>query len=652
MAKRRNEKPSIRPQPPVWLAWAALLTAGVAVYANSLDTPFVFDGAQMVRDNPQIRALWPPDAMRCTRPVVQYSFALSYALGGTDAWGYHVANMLIHVAAGITLFEIVRRTLASPRLATRFGQHAWGLGLVSAAIWLVHPLQTQSVTYIYQRYESMMGLFYLLTLYAFVRAQSSARPGAWYALSSLCCVLAIGSKEVAVTVPVMVLWYDRAFLGGSWGELWRKRKAYYGSFAAGFVLLAGLMTAYWANYAKGGALVVAGVSPWQYARTQPEVILHYLRMSVWPQGQCLDYAWPVADNTAAVALAAGVIAVLAGLVVYAMFRRPEWGFLGGWFFITLAPTSSVAPIVDLANEHRMYLPLASVAVAVVLGGWTLWQRWLASRAVEAGLRDLLPGIAAATVIVALGGTAMLRNAVYRSDIDLWGDVLAKSPRNARAHYNLAHALETEGHVLEAIEHYREAVRLNPADPVATNNLANLLASTDPKESERLYRRTVELAPDYAAAYDNLAKLLEASGRSDEAIQSCRQAVKVRSDYAPAYTHLGYLLMTSDPSAALKLHEQALELDPNLADAHSNLAGLLADRNPALAVEHYRAALTLLPENPEAHYNLANVLYRQHRYTEAIGHLRESLRLRPDWPEARRNLTILLKMQSSAGGNGG
>ena len=141
-----------------------------------------------------------------SRPVVQLSLAFNYALGGLNVWGYHAFNFVIHVLAGLTLFAILRRMFESERLRMRYGQSApWLAGLI-ALIWLVHPLQTESVTYVIQRAESMMGLFFLLTMYAGIRGASSARPAAWFVAAIIACALGMASKEsMVVAGPILIV---------------------------------------------------------------------------------------------------------------------------------------------------------------------------------------------------------------------------------------------------------------------------------------------------------------------------------------------------------------------------------------------------------------------------------------------------------------
>ena len=551
---------------------AVLLLSGVAAYANSLDAPWVFDGKDYIAGGRASLKLWPPWASMqgAARPIGTWSFAVSHALHGTDVFGYHVLNLAIHLGAALALLGIVRRTLLGTRLAERYAPAATGLALAVAMLWMLHPLQTQSVTYVYQRFESLMGLFFLLTLYTFIRAQDAARPVWWYAGSIGCCLLAMGSKEVAAVLPLVLLWYDRALLADSWREVFRRRWKFYATLF-GLLGVLGLMVLTRLNiYRGGGVLVVEGLSWWEYALTQPGVVLHYLRLSFWPQGQCLDYAWPVAQGPGAIVpplLAVGALLALTGWLVV---RRPALGFLGGWFFLILAPTSSVAPIKDLAFEHRMYLSLAAVVAAVVIGGYELLGRVQARRPDWPSRRTL--GIAlVAVAAIALGTATWFRNETYASEVSVWRDVVAKCPNNARAHNSLGSALAAEGKVEPAIGHFRKALELDADYGLAHFNLATVLGPTHPHEAVEHYHAAIEQRPRDARAYANLGAVLTQLKEMDAAERHLRKAI---------------------------------ELQPRAARAHFNLANVLA-RQSRLdeAIEHYREALRIEPDYSQAAANL-------------------------------------------------
>jgi hypothetical protein len=211
------------------LAAALLVGSGLAVYANSWHAANVFDGGPHIIENKRVHTLWPLSVplSGSSRPLVYLTFALNYAWGGLNVEGYHAVNIAIHILAGLTLWGILRRTLALKPLAAPLDSAAEAIALIAALLWLLHPLQTQSVTYIYQRFESLMGLFFLLTLYCFIRGATAHDSRLWYAGSVLACFLSMSCKEVAAAAPLLVLAYDRLFVAESWRDIRARRSRYY-----------------------------------------------------------------------------------------------------------------------------------------------------------------------------------------------------------------------------------------------------------------------------------------------------------------------------------------------------------------------------------------------------------------------------------------
>ena len=217
---------------------AVIVLAGVIAYSNSLSAPFIFDDQTAILDNATIRQLSPlsvplspqRDTPVAGRPLVSLTFAINYAAGGLDPRGYRLINIAIHLLAALTLFGLVRRTLRLPSLAPRFGEQATNLAWVVALIWMLHPLQTETIDYVTQRTESMMGLFYLLTLYCSVRALE-ARHGRWHVAAIVACAAGMACKESMVTAPVMVALYNVVFVsafcsaeGGTVPPVFRPRR--------------------------------------------------------------------------------------------------------------------------------------------------------------------------------------------------------------------------------------------------------------------------------------------------------------------------------------------------------------------------------------------------------------------------------------------
>src|SRR5688572_31123503 len=259
------------------LPWGLVLAAALC-FANGARGPFLFDDARFAMDDPP--GFW-------MRPVLWWTVLLNRSFSRVETVGYHALNVAGHVLAGLVLFGLVRRTLAFlPAWRESFERGLFAFAV--ALLWLVHPLQTESVTYLSGRSESLAGLCTLATVYAFARSSASPRPRAWRALALAAFVLGMGIKEVVATAPVLVLLYDRTFVSASFGEALRRNRAFYAAlFLADLALAAVLIVPQLLGSPVAG-FEVELFGPWEYVRTQAGVVLHYLALSFWPRGLCLD----------------------------------------------------------------------------------------------------------------------------------------------------------------------------------------------------------------------------------------------------------------------------------------------------------------------------------------------------------------------------
>ncbi len=592
-----------------WAAPAALVLIGlaaIAAYSNSLNGPFIFDDTGSIVENASIRHLWPPGGALSPpysdgqtvggRPVLNLSFALNYAVGGLDVRGYHAVNLAIHILAGLVLFGIVRRTAGRMRSGVRRidSAEACLAAFAAALLWTLHPLQTESVTYVVQRAESLMGLFYLLTLYCFIRSAGDCRRGRWTFLAFAACLLGMATKEVMVSAPLMVLLYDRAFLAGSFRESLRCRWRTHALLASTWVLLGFLILS---ARNRGGSVGFGQVSWIAYALTQFPAILRYLHLAVWPSPLIFDYGAEWIARPWSVLPEALVVISMAAAAVILFWRRPALGFLGLWFFAILAPTSLMPGNRQTLAEHRMYLALIPVVVAAVWAG----SRWL---------RRPIAWIAVAVLGIAAGAATAERNTAYRNDLSLWGDTAAKRPNNPFAHNNLGVALFDR------------------------NELA---------KSRAQYERALQLWPDYPEAHMNLGNSLRVEGSLEGAVRELEQALRLKPDYADAYNDLGLTLRAAgNVDGAVADFEQALRIRPRFAETRVNLGNIFGERKQwKEAVSQFEEALRDDPRRAEAQYGLGTTLLLAGRAAEAVAPLQEALRCRPNYPEARQNLDLAL-----------
>ena len=569
-----------------WRRWApwAILAVTFLVYLNSFQGDFILDDLSAIRQNQTIRRLWPlsiplsPPMQTSVsgRPILNLTFAMNYAVSGLRVWSYHLANLLIHAAAALLLYGIVRRTLVSPPMRGRYDMHANLLAMISALIWAVHPLQTESVTYIVQRSESLAGFFYLAALYSAIRGSGSGRSRLWTAAAILFCALGIGTKEMVATAPVVILLYDSMFQSGSFKKALQARMSLYIGLAGAWLLVPIVSLGARSGSAGFGA---PGYGPIAYFLTQLGVITHYLRLCFWPHPLVMDYSWQIEKNPTAIILPGILLGVLVFLTVWAFFKKSPVGFLGAWFFLILAPTSSILPIyMELAAERRMYLPMASVIILVVLLFDYSLNQLEKKRISFKPWKSLVVTLLVSLCVGILGISTMRRNEDYRDPERMWNLVLKEQPHNSRAylnlgmfylergrkqdaisqyekalefpqepldivflHANLAHLFLDQGNFDKAWKHFEEAMRASPGNVAFMINFGIDLGRRGRiREAEFVFRRALSLDPNNGLIHYNLGRALELEGRIQEAKESYREALRLKPNWAEVENALSRL----------------------------------------------------------------------------------------------------------------
>jgi Flp pilus assembly protein TadD len=414
-------------------------------------------------------------------------------------------------------------------------------------------------------------------------------------------------KETMVVAPIVVLLYDRTFAFGSLREAVRRRGRYYAALCATWLVLAALL---WSSPRGDSAgFTGASVSPWTYLMNQSVMIVRYLRLAFWPTGLVLDYGEPLHLTFAEVWPYALAVAALLAATIVALVRNPPIGFLGAWFFLTLAPTSSIMPIsTEVGAERRMYVPLMAVVVFAVVV-----VRWFAGARVRGFTGSWVPRFAVAVIAILLSVATYQRNGEYRSGLTLWQSVLDRWPPHARAHRNLAAELKLAGRPDDEILHLRAAVKDLP-EVGGVLGLELLALGRDQDAADEL-RRYVRYYPRDADAWSNLGNALTALDLNDQALAAFQHAV------------------AADPDNGLSQRNLALHyLQQNDFDN---------------AVAHARIAVQLTPDDAEAHNLLGLSLIGQQRIDEAIAEFRASLGLQPANNDASGYLERTLKVRATA-----
>jgi tetratricopeptide (TPR) repeat protein len=646
---------------PVWHEWLActlLLAITAIAYANSLDAPFLLDDSGSIEQNPTIRDLtdfsriWRPIGSGNTvqgRPLLNFSFALNYAMHGPWPTGFRVVNIAIHAINAMLLYALVRHTLLHSNVNELLRQKARGIALLCAAIWVAHPLQTESVTYIVQRAESLATMFWLATLTSF--AFWITRQRVWLlAVATSCAVLGAASKEIAITAPLAILLYDRVFFARSWRDLWKSRGRAHATTWLGTVLVIGVLMS--DSGGRGGTAGVGlGMSSWHYFLTSIDAVAMYLKLCVWPDPLVFDYGTDLVTDPRQV-VGQGVLVfglAIGGLI--AGWRWPWIGFLTLLFAATLAPTSSVIPVLTQTRaEHRMYLPLAMLVVAIVVGIMATSFKWSPATANNRWL-----AIPSAAIVIALISLTALRNRDYRDEQTIWRDTAQKRPQNDIAQYMVA----------------------------LTNRLTS---ERPPKEAERIFldrlHELVEQRPNSSFLHLQYAQLLVADGQLDLALHQVEAAEQTggkpsdchflratiaqnQNDFPAALEAIDQALRTSPvrsaelltiqgeislkaglPDEALLALDEAVTLAPHATRAISSRAKcLFAMGQQERALEDFQRCIGYDPDNASHYDNLAAAYVKLERIPEAVEQMSLAIELEPNHVVYRCRRARLLAFQT-------
>lgn len=530
----------------IFLSCCLLIFVGWLTYVNSLNNPFIFDDLRVAVDNPKIEQLWPiwnmfvwPDNCAISgRPLVNLSLAINYALGGSDVWGYHVFNLILHILCSLILFGVIRRTLQTENIPENIQKSALPLALSSSLLWLTHPIQTECINYIIQRTEIMMAMFYLLTFYCSIRSQNSCYSKYWKTMAVIFCICGMGSKEVMVTAPFMLVLYDLIFSPLSWRKLLKERGQFYICLASTWFLLAALMLEGPRAASVGFS---GGITPLEYAMNQCVFVIHYFRLVFFPYPLVLDYGGTVPITWGETIPSGILLLTLLALVSRTLYTHPKIGFLGAWVFVILSPSSSFVPIItEVAAERRMYLPLAAIIVLFVLLSYSSLF-WIKDKFLSEENREKfnirLVSVFFVTVIVGLMSWASItRNFDYSTSEKIWLSSVKAYPENKRAKNNLGVIYADLGEYEKAILYYKQALKLNPKYYLARENLG--VAYLKQKKAQKALTIFKMLIAERGKS-PNLLTLCGMAqfelGFLDDAIDSYQKAV--RAGYWKARYHL-------------------------------------------------------------------------------------------------------------------
>lgn len=529
-----------------------IVAVGVLCYATTFFVPFILDDVTSILVNPQVRAF-----NLCLKPRIigEFSFALNYRLHGLSLPGYHLVNLVFHLANACLLYAFVltifRTPLFSKHACRRSALH---LSLACALLFVAHPLQTAAVTYLAQRVTLLAAFFYLIALILYLKARLSTqkwRSVVFMMISVLSAAAAFLSKENAVTLPLAIIFSEVIFFNISNRKRFFVCTVYVLPLAAAVLLInPGIFFQPDLSAQLMSLTFEKGAPPrFDYLLTQFPVLLEYLRLFLLPIGQNIDHDVTIRSSVSDPVVIASFLLLLA-IILSALWLLINGrksgrledrflllaGFGIGWFFIAVSLESGIIPIRDVMFEQRVYLPSAGLVMTVSALLWFFLSRWMSES-------NCARSFSAAVLILSatLSLLTIYRNRVWRSEVTLWEDAVGKSPAKGRAHGALGHAYQRAGRLEEAEKAYKDAVRLAPGDYIAKNNLGAIyLKQRRYIESVVEFKRSAELSPGTAAAHFNLGLAYAASGRLVEAEAAFSEAVRLKPDYSEAIKNLAAL----------------------------------------------------------------------------------------------------------------
>lgn len=565
---------------------------GGLVYGNTFAVPFSFDDAANLQGTPVIQNLSLDGirgALHSRRAFGIFTFQLNYFFSGWNVFWYHATNLFIHVSAALTLYYLLSLLLKTPYLVRTAGRvdALAALPFFAALLFVVHPVQTQAVTYIVQRFASLATLLYLAATVSYLRMrlcqETSQRFAAlpalkWFAALLGLSLLAVYTKETAYTLPAVIIMIELLFFTFSWRKFSRIAAGAAVAVALGvFAYLAGgrsLDTAIAVIDETTRLQTITSRS--DYLFTQFRVIMTYIRLIFLPINQSADYAYTLSHSLFEWRVIASLLAILslnaaaAWMIWKSRSARPElrlaaFGTL--WFFVTLTVESSFLPIIDLIFEHRVYLPSVGAITAIAAGALTFWHRGDRARQITC-LTVLL-------VALMLGVTTWNRNSVWRSETSLWEDVTGKNPNSARGWNNLGGAYIKEREPLKALKALTRSIELDPSKADARNNVGIAIDMMGVYNDR--FHRTSEMFRNPAAAegkvvskwlgdvYNNLGLAYEILGDLPKAAENYRNAIGYYPALGLAYYNLGIVSAKRGDGATFSEQQQILMLvDPALA----------------------------------------------------------------------------------------
>ena len=637
------------------LRWLLIILLGLAIYGQTFGFNFVFDDLDFIVNNPYIKRfdhihyIW--KTFPKTRAIGFYSFALNYHINQLHPQGYHIFNFIVHLlavgmvwATATVLFKIAGWIPFNVRGVTEPSVTIRELPFVMAVLFLVHPCQTQAVTYISQRFESMATVFYLGTIYCYLCARvssSQANKIFLFTCSIVLAIFGIFTKEVAATIPLMILAVELIVLKGNLINSKKFLSWYY------YLLIAVLGIIFVLLFTKivrtnfvdiyvhfsspssshDGDIITGG----RYVLTQMRVFLTFIRLLIFPVHQNLDYDYPLSTgllNPPLTLLGFCLIGFIAFLIFRLRKDQPLIAFGLAWILITFS--INTAPRMNVIFEHKLYLISFGFFLAAVCALSTI----IKDRKILFGLLIIL--------IAVLSLVSYKRNQVWENQVTLWEDVTKKSPNKSRPYNGLGVAYDEQGNFIQALSNFNKAIDLNPNYAQAYNGRGNVYSKQGHFVQALFdYDKAIEIDPNYADVYYNRGIFYDKQGDFTQALSNYNKAIEINSDYTEAYYNRGNTYKEQNNFIqALSNYNKAIEENPNYEKAFINRGNIYSREGSfTKAISDYNKAIQIYFEDAVVYVDRGTCYAQQGSFTQALLDYNRAIEINPNYADVYYNRAV-------------
>jgi protein O-mannosyl-transferase len=628
------------------IIFGLLIITGLIIYSNTFHSPFIFDDHSSIVSNEDIKNNLIYIQLNKPRYIGLITFALNYHFNSLNTFGYHVVNMFIHIINATLVFFLTRKIVTLHNDQKREGLRI-EIPLIVSLVFLVHPLQTQAVTYIVQRMTSLAALFSITAILLYLEFKTAkSRRIMYYIFSLLASLLAYKTKENTATLPLMIAAIELLFFRQQ--KITKERILY----VLPYILLVLVIPLSFINMHQSYGNLISDLkiasyettetSRSQYFFTELPVVLTYVRLLIAPVDQSIDYYYPISKSIFEPrTLLAGIILFLilaAGILVLNRYPAITFGIL--WFFIFLLVESSIIPIRDVIYEHRAYLPSIGFIIAVIYGIFLLEDILKIKR---------MALLISVVLIIILSIMTYLRNESWRSDISIWEDATSKFPQNARAFDNLGVAFMDQGRYADAFEALKKALENDPyiSDPWYHIAIChNKMGSVD--DAIRANQIALGLTPQYQRASINLASLFMKKGQYESAYVVLRKAQNFDRGHPVVNAMIAQVYCeTGNVAKAITIFNEFSKVEINQSELYFNFGVCLLRHGYA---EESRAnffkVIMLNPAETESFWFIGVSYDTEHNYRQAAKYYKEFLGRAHESSlsnEARRRLSEIENM---------